>query len=268
MAIRVKSPDDIEKMARAGMVLMDILRAAARQVRPGLTTGELDASIRKEIEHAGAEPVMLGYRGQDEDAPPFAGAAAICLNEEVVHAVPGPRIFREGDIATIDCALRLDGWCADAAIGVAVGEIDPPRRRLLEGAGRVLQAAIAASRPGIWWSEVVAAAARAADAEGLWLLPDFAGHGIGRTLHELPAAGFELTLRGTAERSGSRGAAGLDFLLRPGMTFTVEPVLTPGRTQVLALDDGWTMITADRSAAAHEERTLAVTASGVRVLTG
>jgi methionyl aminopeptidase len=266
MAIWLRSPAEIDRMRRAGALLAEILREGAERFTPGITTREVDALIQHRIRSAGAEPVMLNYRGQRSEAPPFPGAAAICINEEVVHCPPGPRIVREGDIATIDCALSLDGWCADAAVTVAVGETEPGRAKLASGAGRVLEEAIAAVGPGVWWSSIAATARRAAEAEGLWLLPDFSGHGIGSALHEPPCAAFELPQIGRTA-SGVRSPGGLDFLLRPGMTFTIEPVLVPGRTRVLGLDDGWTTVTADRSPAAHEERTIAVTRAGIQVLT-
>jgi methionyl aminopeptidase len=279
IAIWLKSPDEIDRLHRAGAVLSDILRDAADEVRPGRTTAQVELFIREAIEKVGAEPVMLGYRGTKGDAPPFPSAAAVCINEEVVHAVPGPRLFRTGDIATVDCALRYGGWCADAAISMVVGQeargageagspgAESGHDRLAAAVRRVVIVAIEACGPGVPWSEVVRAAVRAAETEGYWLLPDFAGHGIGRNLHETPGAGFEIELRGSSDAPKSGGAAGLDFVLRPGMTFTIEPVLVSEPTRVLGLDDGWTTVTADRSAAAHEEHTVAITRAGVRVLT-
>jgi methionyl aminopeptidase len=260
MAIPLKSPEEIQRMARAGALLWSLLQRAAELARPGITTGQLDAWLHDQIRSAGAVPIMHGYRGQRGEALPFPAAAAICINEEVVHAIPGPRLLRPGDIVTLDCALSLDGWCADAALTVLLGESDPQRTRLAQAAREVLAAAIEAIRPGRPWSQVAVAAGGTAQQAGFELLGDFAGHGIGRSLHEPPAAAFESPEHPAA-------AARLDFILRPGMAFTIEPVLVPGRAGVLALEDGWTVLTADRAPAAHEERTVAVTRTGVRILT-
>lgn len=248
-------------MRRAGAVLWEILQSARDKVRPGVTSAELEAEIDDAITRAGAKPVMRGYRGQRGDAPPFPGSACICINEEAVHAVPGPRILRDGDLATIDCALQFDGWCADAAVGVVVGSAPRPvEPRLLAAVEDVISACIDAVAPGRRWSEIAGVAHAAAGRHDCWLLTEFAGHGIGRTLHESPTVAFE--------RPGQSAAAGgLDFILRPGMVFTIEPVLVPGRTRVLGLDDGWTIVTADRLPAVHEERTVAVNRRGVSVLT-
>jgi methionyl aminopeptidase len=257
MAIPIKSPRDLEEMRRAGAVLWEILGRAVAGVSPGITTAEIDRRIAADIAAAGAEPL-----GQEVG---FPAAASVCINEEAVHGVPGPRIVRAGDVVTIDAALRLGGWCVDAARAVLVGKGSEEARRLVAAARGAVEAAIAAMRPGRRWSEVAAEAARVARGAGCAVVAEYAGHGIGRELHEPPACPFA---RNPAESGGQRPSPGQDFILRPGMTLTIEPVLTLGGPAVLGLDDGWTVATADRSWAAHEERTAAVVRRGSEVLTG
>lgn len=253
MAIPIKSSRDLDAMRAAGALLWRILDQAVHLVAPGLTTLRIDEAIADLIRSAGAEPL----------APEagFLGVCSVCINEEAVHAPPGPRIVRAGDVVTIDAALRLNGWCADAARTLVVAPATPESTRLAAAALSAANAAIAAVRPGARWSNVAAAAQAEALRAGCFLVPTLSGHGIGRRLHEPPACPFG------APGGGNRGASGQDFVLRPGMVLTIEPVLALGAPEVLGLDDGWTMATADRASAAHEERTVAVTRHGAVVLT-
>lgn len=254
MAIPLKSPRDIDAIRRAGALLWSILDDAVVRAVPDATTADLHARIAAAIAGSGAQPVM-GEQG-------FPGAASITLNEEVAHAPPGPRILRAGDVVTIDVALRLDGWCVDAARAMIVGGPSSPRMNdLLAAAQEAVRAVVAAIRPGLCWSVAAAAATRVASEFRCNLIVEYSGHGIGRVLQEPPAAPF------WPDSAGQTPPAGQDFVLRPGMVLTVEPILVLGRPEVLGLDDGWTVVTADRSAAAHEERTVAVTGAGALVLT-
>lgn len=254
MAIPIKSPRDLDAMRRAGDALAAVLRDTMRMLRPGLTTAEIDAAVRARIAAVGAEPVMLEAG--------FPGAASITIDEEVSHAPPGPRVLRGGQVVTVDAALRLNGWCADAARVAVVGEpAGPDRARLAAAARGAVRAAVAAAGPGVRWSAVSRAALGEAARAGCRVVPDCPGHGIGRGLHEAPEASF------AGFESGQEGSACQDFVLRPGMVLTIEPVLVLGRPDTVVLDDAWTVVTADRSAAAHEEETVAVTGTGVLVLT-
>jgi methionyl aminopeptidase len=254
LAIPLKSPRDIDAMRRAGALLRKILDDAAAQARIGMTTARVNARIATAIHASGAEPAF-GQQG-------FPGVASITINEEVVHAPPGPRMLREGDVVTIDAALRLNGWCADAARTFILGA---PRSAqdsaLVAAAARAVRAVVQAIRPGQYWSAVAAHARRIAAEARCALVPEYAGHGIGRSLQEPPAAPF------WPDSGGQTPPAGQDFVLRPGMVLTVEPILVLDRPELLGLDDGWTVVTADRSAAAHEECTVAVTGAGALVLT-
>lgn len=253
MAIPIRSPDEIERIGAAGAVLWRLLKNAAQRVRPGDTTTEIERAARVAIAAEGAEPIMLNYRGRG--VPPFPGSASICINEQVVHAVPGDQTVRAGDLLTIDCAIRLHRWCADAAISLVVGE-HAARERLRATAVAVLEAAIGAMAPGAKWSAVAAAAERVAIAAGARLIVGYDGHGIGEFMHEPPRAWFGTT-------SDVR-----DFVLRPGMVLTVEPIIVSGAIETMTLDDGWSVVTRDGGDACHEERTVAVMRDGVRVLTG
>lgn len=316
MAIRLKSPAEIEKMRRAGQLLWQVLERARTWAIPGITTAQLDARIEAAIREgdggSGALPILKGYPGQEgrKAARPFPSASCICINEEVVHAVPGPRILRQGDLVTIDVALELDHWCADAAISLIVGDSHDSgghpapatsdhdlvgmRQNLVKAASAVLEACLATLGPGKRWSSIQQAAWAEAERHQVVLVREFAGHGIGSTLHEPPTASFDppapAATRDASRPSPDSGAAGLDFILRPGMVLTIEPVLIPGLVppraldraevcerledgggltagRVTGLDDGWTVATIDRSPAAHEERTVAITRHGMTVLT-
>jgi len=259
MAIPLKSPRDVDGMRRAGALLWQLLGRAAAGCVPGATTRALDRDLADWIRAAGAEPVF--------PESGFPAASAISVNEEVAHAPPGPRILRDGEVVTIDAALRLDGWCADAAVARVIGARSADAGRLAAAARSAVDAAVAAVAPGRWWSDVASEAMGIAGQSGCSIVGEYAGHGIGRGLQEPPSAGFQRPGGPKGAGGGKQGAAWQDFVLRPGMVFTVEPVLVLGRPEVLGLDDAWTVVTADRSAAAHEERTVAVTRAGALVLT-
>lgn len=232
------------------------MQAVVASIRPGQTSREVDATARRALGDAGLEPVLDGYRSGN--SPAFPGAACVCINEEVVHSVPSDRIIRDGDLVTLDVAGRVSGWCADAAVTVVVGQSDPQRAGLCAAAREVLDSALASIAPGVRWGEVAARAAQTSQRLGYRLISGYDGHGIGRDLHEPPRAALAL----------AADAHSADFVLRPGMVLTVEPVLTSGSGRVVTLDDGWTVLTTDRAPACHEERTVAVVRTGCRVLTG
>ncbi len=253
-------------MRAAGQTLWAILDQVLSRCVAGESSQRLGAVARAAIIENGAEPIMEGYA--PHGASPFPGAACICINEEAIHAPPSPRILRPGDMVTIDIAIRHGGWCADAARSVIVpGEpaAAPPGSsptavaRLLNTARRAADEAALAMLPGVRWSTVAAVAQGIAAAEGLTLIPGYNGHGIGRALHEPP--------RAWSAQHDLPIAQAPDFVLRPGMVLTIEPILTLGRPDTILLDDGWTLLTADRSPVCHEERTVAVTRRGPLILT-
>lgn len=255
-------------MLAAGQVVREALDRAAAACVSGATTAEIDAAAARAIRDAGGQPLFLGYPSPD-GAMPFPAVTCISVNEEVVHGIPGSRRVADGDLVSIDCGVRLDGWCGDAAITVAVGRVAPERLALLATAQAMLDHAIASIRPGAAWSEIASGMQAIALAGGHGILTDYVGHGIGRELHEPPQVPNALTEPWT--RHG-------DFTLEPGMALAIEPMITlrGGRADarghaigvaVRRLDDGWTVATADGSPAVHVEHTVAVTASGARILT-
>ena len=245
MPIPIRSRSEIDQMRAAGALLRRILGRASEACVPGIATREIDSLVRRLIAEAGAEPAVEGATR----ATAFPGACSICVNEEAIHGVPGPRIVRAGDVVTIDIALRSAGWCADAAVAIAVPPASPDAARLVKAAGRAAALAASAMLPGRRWSEVTEVFREAASGSGCDLITGWAGHGIGRKPHDPPAL-------------PPQPSAAEDLTLRPGMVLTVEPILTLGRPETVELDDGFTVCTADRSWACYEERTVAVTRHG------
>lgn len=258
-------------MRRAGLVASSVVRTLIDELTPGQTTLEINDRARGLIEEAGAEGLFRGY--VHSDAPPFPGDLCISVNEGVVHGVPSDRPLECGDLVSLDCGLRLDGWCADHAVSAVVGgrDANPEADRLIVAALGVLRVGIERMVIGARWSSVGRAMEDAAEATGFGIVTEYVGHGIGRDLHEAPKAPCYWS-----------GYAGGDFELPEGLVLAVEPILTmsrgrgstvpgkwPGwRTGVVVVSgDGWTVRTKDGSLAAHVEHTVAVTEGGPRVLT-
>ena len=218
-------------------------------VKPGATTLDLENAAEARIKELGAKPAFKGYHG-------FPCVLCTSVNSEVVHGIPSPkRVLKEGDIVSVDCGAIVEGYYGDAAITVAVGEkIDPNTARLLQVTEASLHAGIAAVKPGATLGDVGAAVQGVVEAEGFSVVRDFVGHGIG-VPHARRSAGAELW------RSG-RG-----MKLRAGMVIAIEPMVNAGKPDVLVLDDGWTAVATDGSMSAHFEHTVAVTATGSRILT-
>lgn len=242
-----KSHRDIAAMGRAGRILADTLDRLEEALRPGITTAELDALAEDFIAGAGAHPSFKGYRG-------FPSSICTSPNEVIVHGIPGPDALEEGDIISIDVGVFYKGWHADSAWTFPVGEIDPRIAELLEVAVASLDAAIKQCRPGNRLGDVGHAVEITAEASGFSVVREYAGHGIGRSLHE------DLWVP-------NYGPPGRRELLRPGMTMAVEPMVNLGGPQTRMLDDGWTVVTADGSPSAHFEHTVAITPEGCELLT-
>lgn len=269
-ALRTES--EIESIRAAGTVLRGALEAAAAQCVAGARTRDLDEAARATIEDAGAEPLFLHYpeyvRGQG-----FPAIACISVNDAVIHGVPGQQALEDGDLVSIDCGVRLDGWCADAAITVSVGAMKEAHRMLLAATRSVLELAIRRIRPGVRWSAIASEMEERSAEAGFGVVEDYVGHGIGRKLHESPSAPSVMTL--SLKHRG-------DFTLRPGMVLAVEPMLvmlgqdpdavsSEGR-RAPRIDtrkdaDGWTVRTVSGAVSCHLEHTIAVTRSGSDVLT-
>jgi methionyl aminopeptidase len=243
-----KSTEELARMRRAGQVVVAAKRLCRDLVAPGISTLELDLEVEALIRRLGAEPAFKGYRG-------FPATICISINEEVVHGIPAAhRRIKEGDIVGIDLGAIVDGYYADAAFTLAVGEIPSKVERLLDVTREALELAIVASRPGKRLGDISSTVQRHVESAGFGVVRSFVGHGIGRQLHEDPQV-------------PNFGEPGKGPVLRPGMVLAIEPMVTMGHWEVRVLEDRWTAVTADGSLAAHFEETVAITEHGPDVLT-
>ncbi len=254
-AIELKSTRELAAMRRAGLLVWLAHQRAARLVRPGTTTAELNGAVRVTFAERQAEPLFLGYPGPTR----FPAETCISVNEELVHGIPGPRVLLDGDIVSIDTGCRLNGWCGDAAVTHAVGSVDPQSRSLLQATRKALAVALELIGPDVNWGTIARAMERPVVEAGFSVVTSMVGHGIGRQMHEAPQVPNYWSADWMRDN---------DFVLRPGMVLAVEPMVNAGRPELKCLDDGWTQIAADRSLAAHFEHTVAVTRDGSRRLTG
>jgi len=241
-------------MRKAGLVVWEAHQTARALVRPGVTTGEIDAAIEQCFREHGAIPLFKGVPGKI----PFPAVTCISVNEEVVHGIPGKRALREGDIVSIDTGCKLDGWCGDSAVTYAVGKVSAEVQRLLDVTSGVLELAIELMGTSRRWSEVAGAMATYVRRAGFSVVENFVGHGIGREMHEEPQVpNFQSP---QLRRSG-------DFALEPGLVIAVEPMVNIGGKHVKSLPDHWTQATADGKPSAHFEHTVAITDKGPYILT-
>lgn len=254
----LKSPAQIARMAAAGRIVAKALAAAAARCQPGNTTADVDEAARKVIEASGAEALFLGHPHRRTGVL-FPGVVCVSVNEVVVHGVPGERRLESGDLVTVDCGVRLDGWCADAAKSVTVGTVGEDLRDLTRTAELALATGIRLIRPGIMWSEVARIMHAIVLDAGYGVVTGYVGHGIGRTLHESPQVPAFVTPHFRRHH---------DFELIPGMTLAIEPMLALGSARTRELKDGWSVVTDDGLPAVHVEHTVAVTRQGATVLTG
>jgi len=242
-------------MRKAGLLVWQAHRVAEAMVRPGVTTGQIDAAVERFFEEHGAVPLFKGVPGR----VPFPAVTCISVNDEVVHGIPGKRKLVEGDVISIDTGCRLDGWCGDAAVTHPVGEVSPEARRLLQVTQVVLELAIERMGKRNLWSEVAAEMETYVKDHGFYVVEAFVGHGIGREMHEEPQVPNFLSDQ--LRRNG-------DFQLVPGLIIAVEPMVNIGTKRVRTQRDHWTQVTTDGSLSAHFEHTIALTESGPFVLTG
>jgi methionyl aminopeptidase len=242
-----KSPEEIEKMAAAGDVLVATLQLLEGRIRPGVRTQELDEAAERFIRRRGAVPTFKGYRG-------FPGSICASPNAMVVHGIPGRYRLQRGDVISIDVGVTLDGWVADAARTFPVGDVEPATANLLEATREALFAGTAQCSPGNRVGDVSHAIQRVAEGAGLSVVRSLVGHGVGRSMHEDPQV-------------PNYGRPGKGPLLEEGMVLAIEPMTTAGRAAVRVAGDGWAIFSQDDSPAAHFEFTVAITAEGPRILT-
>ncbi|MDG4763684.1 type I methionyl aminopeptidase [Solwaraspora sp. WMMD406] len=252
--IQLKTPDQIDRMRAAGLVVADALARMRAAIAPGVSTADLDAIAEATIRDAGAVPSFKGYHGYP---------ATICssVNQQIVHAIPAPdQVLREGDIVSVDCGAILDGWHGDAAFTAGVGEISPELSRMAEVAADALWAGIAAAARGSAsgrgrLTDISYAVERAIRAGGRYgIVEGYGGHGIGTEMHQDPHV-------------LNYGRPGKGPRLVPGMALAIEPMITLGSPKTEELADGWTVVTRDGSMAVHVEHSIALLPDGVWVLT-
>jgi methionyl aminopeptidase len=246
--IELKSAREIALMRTAGHLLADVVAHLRDSVKPGLSTLEIDEDVEAFIVARGARPAFKGYRG-------FPATVCISLNDEVVHGIPSAhRRIKEGDIVGLDLGCIVEGYYADCALTLAIGDVPPKVQRLLDVTRESLDLAIQECRAGRRLSDVSHAVQAHVERQGFSVVRAFVGHGIGRALHEDPQV-------------PNFGDPGRGPQLRPGMVLAIEPMVTMGSWEVKVLDDGWTAVTRDGSLAAHFEHTIAVTETEPEVLT-
>jgi methionyl aminopeptidase len=245
----LKTPDEIEAMARAGRIIGLLFQRLSERVAPGMTTGEIDTFAESFIrDHAGAVPAFKGLYG-------FPASVCASVNHEVVHGIPSPRRkLEEGDIVSVDVGVVLDGWFADSAHTLPVGDVDDETRRLLDVTREALSLGIDQARPGNRVGDIGHVIQKHAEAAGFSVVRELVGHGIGRDPHEDPQV-------------PNFGSPGQGARLEPGLVLAIEPMVNLGVAEVRTLPDRWTVITADQRRSAHFEHTVAVTTNGPRVLT-
>jgi methionyl aminopeptidase len=248
MPIDLKSPREIALMRAGGRILAEIMERLRTFVKPGISTAEIDQEVEAVILSKGAKPAFKGYRG-------FPATVCTSINEEVVHGIPSPhRRLKEGDIIGLDLGCVVDGYYADCAFTLPVGEVSPRVQKLLDVTRESLDRAVAQCRPGRRLGDISHAVQEHVERHGFSVVRAFVGHGIGRELHEDP-------------QIPNFGEPGRGPVLKAGMVFAIEPMVTMGGWEVRILPDRWTAVTEDGSLAAHFEHTVAITENGPDVLT-
>jgi len=257
MAITLRSHREIELMRKAGAVVAGVLLKLKEIAEPGITTAWLDGVALQMAADAGAEALFKGVRSPVARIP-FPGAICASINEQVVHGIPSEDTeLKNGDILSIDFGVRLNGYCADAAITIGIGGISENRRSLMDTTKRVLDIAIEKSAPTVKWSQVATEMQRSAESAGFSVVKDFVGHGIGRKMHEEPRVPNFISNELLAN----------DIVLAEGMVLAVEPMINAGSSAVRTLKNGWTVVTRDGKSSAHYEHTIVILKNGCEVLT-
>lgn len=245
--IRLYQPEDLDGMRAAGRLVAEALDMIGDYVRPGVTTGELDDRIREFTIARGGLPACLGYKG-------YAKTICTSINHVVCHGIPGDRTLKDGDIVNVDHTVIVDGWHGDSSRMYPVGQVNARARKLIDVTYDGLEAGLAMIQPGNTFGDIGWAIQRVVEAARMSVVRDFCGHGIGRLFHDAP----------NVLHYGRRGEGPV---LKPGMFFTVEPMVNLGKPQVKVLSDGWTAVTRDKSLSAQCEHSVGVTEDGVEIFT-
>jgi len=247
--INIKNERELALMREAGRIVAEVLARVRETVVPGITTADIETLADQIIvgKHK-AIPSFKGYRG-------YPGLICTSVNDEIVHGIPGKRVLNEGDIVGVDVGVIYRGYQGDAAITVPVGQVDAESQRLMDVTVEALRRGIEASRPGNWTSDISKAVQEYVEGQGLSVVREYTGHGIGRNMHEDPQ------IPNYYDPKMGR------YRLRPGMTFALEPMVNTKGWQTRVLSDKWTVVTADGGRSAHFEHTIAVTKNGPVILT-
>jgi len=250
----LKKKREIEKMRVSGRMVAECFKLLEENIKPGVSLRVLDQLVESYIYKQGAEPLYKGYQGSSADHPPFPGVICASVNHEICHGLPDDRILKEGDSIGIDIGLKHKGFCGDACVTFPVGNVSAATERMLEIGKEALRVGIEAVKPNGYLNDIGQAINAYADSKGVTVVREWGGHGIGRNLHESPSVSHI--------RQPSKGPK-----LRPGMIFTIEPMINQGKHDWILLPDGWTVITADGSLSVQFEHTVVVTKQGVEILT-
>ena len=245
--IKLHGPAGFEGMRKAGRLAAEILDAMYDHVRPGVTTGELDDIIRQMMLDGGSVPATLGYRG-------YTHSSCISLNHVICHGIPGDKVLKEGDILNIDVTPQLDGWHGDTSRMYYVGEVPLKAKRLVETTYECLMLGIEAVKPGARLGDIGAAIQKHAEGRRYGVVREFCGHGLGRLFHDAPEV-----------IHAARAGTGPE--LKPGMFFTIEPMINAGKPAGKILEDCWTAVTRDRQLSAQFEHSIGITEDGVEIFT-
>ena len=257
MAITLRSRREIDLMRKAGTVVAAVLLKLKEIAEPGMTTAWLDSVALQMTADAGAEALFKGVRSPVARIP-FPGAICASINEQVVHGIPSKDTkLKDGDILSIDFGVRLNGYCADAAVTIAIGRISEDKRKLMDVTKHVLDMAIEKSAPAVRWSQIAAEMQHYTESAGFSVVKDFVGHGIGKKMHEEPRVPNFVSDELLAN----------DIILAEGMVLAVEPMINAGTSAVRTLKNGWTVVTRDGKSSAHFEHTIVIVKNGCEVLT-
>ncbi|WP_296612132.1 type I methionyl aminopeptidase [Sphingomonas sp.] len=246
-AIKLHDASDFAAMHEAGQVTASVLDALADVVQPGVSTEAIDVFAHDAIVATGAIPANIGYRG-------YAHTSCISINHVVCHGIPGPRTLKDGDIVNIDLTSIVDGWHGDSSRMYLVGDVSVKARRLVDVTYECLMRGIEQARPGNRLGDIGHAIQQHAERHRYGVVRDFVGHGVGRVYHDAPDVLHY-------------GRPGTGPELKPGMIFTIEPMINAGRPDVKMLDDGWTAVTRDRSLSAQFEHSIGITETGCEIFT-
>lgn len=246
-AIKLHGPEAFEGMRRAGRAAAEVLDSLVPHVAPGVTTQEIDAIVYREMTARGGVPATLGYRG-------FTGSCCTSINHVVCHGIPGERVLKDGDIVNIDVTIILGGWHGDTSRMFLVGDVPIKARRLVDVTYECMMLGIAQARPGNRLGDIGHAIQTHAEKNRYGVVRDFCGHGLGRVFHDAPEVVHA-------------GRPGTGPELRPGMFFTIEPMINVGKPAVKVLEDGWTAVTRDRTLSAQFEHAVGITDEGCEIFT-